>query len=141
MVIDCRKRLLLLSQLMHSIVRRKITYGVWRSNVDVDRAAKCNDSLFRFSFTPNLSYAADDLLLVDSLSRGIVIPAEYPHIRAAFSLCSKEAPLLKSVHLISFASNGGTEAPSRAEGLGIASVLGSLMVFPPCEPIRDHREI
>jgi hypothetical protein len=89
---------------MHSIVHRKIAYGVWRSNVDVDRAAKCSGSLFGLSFTPNLSYAANDLLLVDSPSRRVVIPAKHPHIGAAFSLYSKEAPLLKSVHAITLAS-------------------------------------
>jgi hypothetical protein len=88
---------------MHSVVHSKIAYGVWRSNVDVDRTAKCKDSLFRFPFTPNLNYAADNLLLVDSLSGGIVIPAKNPHIGAAFPLCSKEAPSLKPVHFISFA--------------------------------------
>jgi hypothetical protein len=88
---------------MHSIVRRKITYGAWRSNVDVDGTAKCNDSLFRLSLSPDLSYAADDFLFVNSLTRGIVVPAKHPHIRAAFSLCSKEASLLKPVHSISFA--------------------------------------
>ena len=78
---------------------------VWRSDVDVDQTAKCNDSLFCLSLNPDLSYAADDLFSVDSLSGGIVIPTKNPHIGAAFSLCSKEAPLLKSVHTVSLASN------------------------------------
>jgi hypothetical protein len=104
MVIDCRERFLFLSQLMCSIVCLKITYGVWRSNIDVDLAAKCSDSLFRLSFTPNLSYAADDLLLIGSLSKGIVIPAKYPHVGAAFPLYFEETSLPKSVHFISFAS-------------------------------------
>ena len=90
---------------MHSIVHRKITYGVWRSNVDVDRAAKFSGSLFRFSFTPNLSYAANDFLFVDSLSRGIVVPAKNSHVGAASSLHFEEASLLKPVHSISFAYN------------------------------------
>jgi hypothetical protein len=88
---------------MQSIVRRKVTYGVWRSDVDIDRATKCNGSLFRFSFTSDLSYAADDLFLIDSLSRGKVIPAKHPHIGAAFSLYSKETPLLEPIHSVSFA--------------------------------------
>ena len=87
---------------MHSIVSRKIRYGVGRSAVDVNRAAKCNDSLFRFSPIPKLNYAANDLLLVDPPSRGIVVPAESPYVRAAFPLHFEKASLLKSVHTISF---------------------------------------
>jgi hypothetical protein len=83
-------------------VSRKITYGLRRSNVDVNRAAKYNDGLFRFSFTPNLSYAANDLLLIDSLSGCIVVPPENPNVRTALALHLKETSLLKSAHTISY---------------------------------------
>ena len=37
-------------------------------------------SLLRFASTSKLSYAANDLLLVDSLPRGIIVPAKTTHI-------------------------------------------------------------
>jgi hypothetical protein len=86
-------------------VSGKITYSLWRSEVDIDRTAKCNDGLFRVSSTPDLTYAPNDLFLVYSLSSGIIVPAKNPHIGTAFSLRFKETTLLKPVHNISLLSN------------------------------------
>jgi hypothetical protein len=72
-----------------------------------------------------LSYAADDLLLVDSLSGGIVVPAKNPHIGAAFSLHFEKASLLKPIHLISFASEQVlTLIDFRENGLTLSALDG-----------------
>ncbi len=96
MILNGRKRFSLRSQLMLAVVGDEFAHPLGGANLCVDVDTKWDDCLFRIPASGQLRHTPYGSLLVRALSRGILIPAEDPHIRAAFALHLQETSLLKS---------------------------------------------
>jgi hypothetical protein len=88
---------------MQSIMGGEIAYTFRRSDLGINRAAKRDDSFFRFPAISQFSYGADDLLFVRSFSRNTFIPPEDPSVWTTLTVLFKKTSLLKSPHMFSFA--------------------------------------
>jgi hypothetical protein len=90
---------------MSSIVRIEITYCLRSPYVNIDQAAKRYNRFFRIPPASELTRCPNDLLFIDSLSRGVVIPPENPDVCAVLPLDFEETSLLIPIHAFSYALN------------------------------------
>jgi hypothetical protein len=78
-------------------------------SVDIDQTAKRYNRFFSIPPASELACCPNDLLFIGSPSSGVVVPSENPDACTSLPFHFEKAPLLKSVHSISFASNCETE--------------------------------
>lgn len=86
-----------MGEFVFSVMGLKITDGIGRSYIDVDRYAECLNSLFRLESTSNLPHVPNDLLLVNSFTRCPFVPSKNPNICTTLPLQLEETSLLISI--------------------------------------------
>jgi hypothetical protein len=91
---------------MSSIVCIQIAHRLRSPYSNIDQAAKRYNSFFSITSASKLAYCPNDLLSIDSFSRGVVIPPENPDVCAVLPLDFEETSLLIPIHaFFSFALN------------------------------------